>query len=384
MEDFVHQCAICQHAKHEHIKSPGLLQPLPIPTEPWRDLTMDFNEGLPTSEGYEVTMVVVDRFTKYAHFVPLRHPCTAATVARAFWENIIKLHGVPHSIVSDRDRIFTSSMWRTLLEVAGTKLSYSTAYHPQTDVQSERVNQCLEMYLRCAVHDHPNQWRKRLPTVEFWYNTTHHSLLTTSPFQALYGKERNLWGLPTFADNPPPDASTELDWAKHNGWPRDQLARAQNRCKQKADKNRTECTFEAGDSVLLKLQPYTQSSVASRPCPKLAYKFFGPFTILQRIGKLAYKLQLPEDSLIHPVFHVSQLKPYTPDYTPVFSELPRAPDLTAASLQPITILDRRMVKKRAECNSASEGTMVISLGGHGNLGRLLRLEASLPQGPVLG
>lgn len=94
---------------------------------------MDFVEGLPVSEGYEVIMVVVGRFTKYAHFVPLCHPFTAATVARAFWDNIIKLHGVPHSIVSDRDRVFTSAMWRALLEAAGTKLSYSTAYHPQTD-----------------------------------------------------------------------------------------------------------------------------------------------------------------------------------------------------------------------------------------------------------
>ena len=137
VEDFVRQCPICQQAKHEHLKTPGLLQPLPIPTEPWRDLTMDFVEGLPVSEGYEVIMVVVDRFTKYAHFVPLCHPFIAATVARAFWDNIIKLHGVPHSIVSDRDRVFTSAMWRALLEAAGTKLSYSTAYHPQTDGQSE-------------------------------------------------------------------------------------------------------------------------------------------------------------------------------------------------------------------------------------------------------
>lgn len=185
-------------------------------------------------------MVVVDRFTKYAHFVPLRHPFTAATVARPFWDNIIKLHGVPHSIVSDRDRIFTSNMWRTLLDAAGTKLNYSTAYHPQTDGQSERVNQCLEMYLRCAVHDNPKQWRKWLSTAEFWYNTTYHSSLTTSPFQALYGQEPNLGGLPTIAGHLPEEGKADLDWATHNDRLRAQLSRAQNRFKQKADKHRTE------------------------------------------------------------------------------------------------------------------------------------------------
>ena len=127
VEDFVHQCLTCQQSKHEHRHPAGKLQPLPIPSEPWHDLTMDFVEGLPKSEGYDTIMVVVDRLTKFAHFVPLRHPFTVAKVARAFWESIIKLHGVQHSIVSDRDKIFTSAMWRELLAHAGTKLLYTTA-----------------------------------------------------------------------------------------------------------------------------------------------------------------------------------------------------------------------------------------------------------------
>jgi hypothetical protein len=133
VDDFVRQCQVCQQAKHENTKPAGKLQPLPVPLLPWDDISMDFVEGLPKSDGFEVIMVVVDRLTKFAHFVPLKHPFTAANVAQALWDNVIKLHGVPLSIVSDRDRIFTSAVWRHLLTTTGTKLLYSTTYHPQTD-----------------------------------------------------------------------------------------------------------------------------------------------------------------------------------------------------------------------------------------------------------
>lgn len=123
------------------------------------------------------------------------------------------------------------------------------------------------------------------------------------------------------------------------------MTRAQLRFKKQSDRHRTEREFQVGESVLLKLQPYAQTTVASRPCRKLAYKYFVPFTVEQRIGTLAYKLKLPADSQIHPVFHVSQLKPFTPDYTPVFSDLPKPPDLSAKDLSPEAILDRRMMKK---------------------------------------
>jgi hypothetical protein len=107
--DFVRQCDTCQHAKHSNLPPDGLLQPLPTPTGPWQDITMDFIKGLPLSEGYNTILVVVDRFTKFAHFVPLRHPFTAASVARVFVDSVVKLHGMPRSIISDRDKIFTST-----------------------------------------------------------------------------------------------------------------------------------------------------------------------------------------------------------------------------------------------------------------------------------
>jgi hypothetical protein len=150
---------------------------------------MDFIEKLPKSEGYDTIMVVVDKFSKYAHFFPLKHPFSAQVVAQVILDNVVKLHGVPQSIVSDRDNIFTSVFWKHLFELLKVKLALSTAYHPQTDGQSERVNQCLEMYLRCAVQATPHKWKSWLAMAEFWYNTSYHSSLGCSPFKALYGYE---------------------------------------------------------------------------------------------------------------------------------------------------------------------------------------------------
>lgn len=140
------------------------------------------------------------------------------------------------------------------------------------------------MYLRCAVHDTPKQWRKWLPAAEFWYNSTHHSSLKCSPFKALYGTDPNLGGLPHLSSALPPDAPTgELDWAAHTDLLRAQLTRAQTRFKKQADRHRAERAFDVGEQVLLKLQPYAQSSIVNCPCRKLSYKFYGPFMVAERI-----------------------------------------------------------------------------------------------------
>ena len=159
VEDFVKQCSICQQAKHEHSHPAGLLHPLLIPHGAWQDISLDFVEGLPSSEGSNTILVVVDRFTKYAHFLALNHPFTAQQVAKLLLDSVVKLHGVPKSMVSDRDRIFLSTIWQSLFTQLGTKLLHSTAYHPKTDGQTERVNQCLEMYLKCAIYQSPTHWK---------------------------------------------------------------------------------------------------------------------------------------------------------------------------------------------------------------------------------
>lgn len=346
VENFVRQCLVCQQAKHEHIHPGGLLQPLPMPQGVWQDISMDFVEGLPLFEGSNTILVIVDRFTKYRHFIPLRHPFTAQTVAKLVLDNVVKLHGLPKSMLSDRDRIFNSLFWKNLFQLVDTKLLMSSSYHPQTDGQTERVNQCLDMYLRCVVHDSPKQWKSWLSLAELWYNSSFHTALGCSPFKALYGHEPNLGLVLVLSDDEQSPASSFLqDREAHFAMLKQHLAAAQIRMKLHADRNRTGRVFQVGDKVLLKWQPYVQQSVISRPYPKLAHKFFGPFEVMERIGAVAYKLALPAGSLIHPVFHVSQLKPYTPNYTPVFQELPKMLDLSARALEPEAILERRLVKK---------------------------------------
>lgn len=191
---FVQSCEICQQAKAEHVRLPGLLQPLPVPDQAWDVVTLDFVEGLPKSTGYTVILVVVDKLTRYAHVIPLAHPFTAQQVAQAYMNNIFKLHGLPKVIISDRDKIFTSTVWTELFRLSDTALHMSSAYHPQTDGTTESINQCLEGFLRCSVHSCPKKWALWLPLAEYWYNTAYHSALGKSPFEVCIATHRVSWG----------------------------------------------------------------------------------------------------------------------------------------------------------------------------------------------
>jgi hypothetical protein len=347
IKKFVRECAVCQVSKPESIHPPGLLQPLPIPSRVWSDISMDFIEGLPSSHVFSVIMVVVDRFTKYGHFIALAHPCTASKMAQLFLANILKLHGMPTTIVSDRDRVFTSSFWQELFRLQGVSLAFSSAYHPQSDGQTEALNKCVETYLRCYSASTPKNWSSWLILAEWWYNTNHHSSTGLTPFEAVYG-----YPPPPFLSYVPgtsanlavddllKDCSTTISLLKEN------LHKARNRMEVQDDKNRTEREFLEGDWVYLRLQPYSHKSLASRKNLKLSPRFFGPFQILQRIGTVAYKLDLPEAARLHPVFHVSCLKKQLSQHSVPMPTLPPIDSNGELCPEPESILDKRTIKSR--------------------------------------
>lgn len=307
---------------------------------------MDFVEGLPISNGFSVIMVVVDRLSKYAHFVPLRHPFTASSVAREFISNIVRLHGVPLTIVSDRDKVFISSFWQALFKLQGTVSCMSSSYHSQSDGQTEVVNRILEQYLRCFVCDKPKKWVDWLLWAEYSYNTSTHTSTKLTPFQVVYGRlpPQLLPYIPgttqvQAVDDYLQDRDLLLKTLRTN------LLDAQNRMKQFADRHRRELEFEVGDYVYVKLQPYRQTSVVTRSSAKLSPRFFGPYKILAKLGSVAYQLELPPGSLVHDIFHVSLLRKHE---GPVPEPIPlsvSAPIQSGIGLQPTHILEERVVQK---------------------------------------
>jgi transposase InsO family protein len=304
VEQFVAECAICQRAKSKHCHYPVLLSPLPIHDIAWSFISMDFVEGLPKSRG-DVILVIVDKLIKYAHFLVLAHPFTTQTVAPLFMDNIIKLHGPPVTIVTDRDRIFTSKLWQDIFKSMKISLQYNSAYHPQADGQTKRVNQCLKNYLRCMTFLEPKKWSSWLPLAEWWYNTNYHISLQNIPFEALYG-----YPPPMISEIMVPSLESPIvDFLQQKQDMlirlKQNLAQAQSRIKKYANKNRSKREFKVGDMVYLKLQPFRYHAFGLHQSLKLTTKFYGPFRVLKKIGSAAYKLQLLESAAIHPVFHVS-------------------------------------------------------------------------------
>jgi hypothetical protein len=341
-------CPVCQISKTERVHYPGLLDPLHIPNTKWSELSMDFLEGLPKSKGKNVILVVVDRLTKYAHFLPLAHPYNAQQVAKLFMDNIFKLHGPPKVIVSDRDTVFTSKFWQELFSTLQIQLSLSTAHHPESDGQTERVNQCLEQYLRSMVFKEPKKWADWLPSAEWWYNSSYHTSLKSSPFEALYGykpPQNQEIALPCDVS---PDTEVTLEEQDNMLKSlKENLQQAQNRIKKYADMKRTERQFNVGDMVYLKMQPYRETALGLRNSLKLSSKYYGPFRVMKKVGQVSYQLQLPEGTLLHDVFHVNQLKKHLGPKAVPNSTLPLVTDDGKIKVAPRAVLQYRQIPRRA-------------------------------------
>jgi len=239
---------------------------------------MDFVEGLPRVHGKSVILTVVDRFSKQAHFLPLSHPYTAATVARAFFDGIVRLHGFPASIVSDRDPVFTGHVWRDLFKLAGVKLRMSTAFHPQTDGQSEVINRTIAMYLRCLTGDRPRTWLEWLPWAEYCYNTSYHSALRTTPFEVVYGRAPPVllpYTTGTARTNTVDKLLTDRDMFLAEV--HDRLLQAQEYAKRHYDARHRALQFKVDDWVLLRLLNRPAQSLLPGVRGKLSPRYAGPF-----------------------------------------------------------------------------------------------------------
>jgi hypothetical protein len=257
----------------------------------WSDIAMDFVEGLPRVNGKSVILMVVDHFSKSAHFIPLGHPYSASTVAQAFFDTVVRLHGIPSSIVSDRDPIFTSKFWTELFRLAGVKLNLSSTFHPQSDGQSEVTNKIIVMYFRCLTGDRPRQWLRWLPWAEYCFNTSFQTSLKTTPFKVVYGRDPPVLRSYT-------DGESRLLAVQHLLYERDEflaevrdrLEQAQQYHKLHYDRKHREVEFTVGQWVWLRLlhRPITSMQVQGRG--KLGPRYFGPYQILQRVGTVAYRL----------------------------------------------------------------------------------------------
>jgi len=341
---YVSECDIYHRVKASHLKPAGTLQPLSIPEWKWEDISMDFIVGLPrTQKGYDSIWVVVDRLTKSAHFIPVSTRYSTKRYAELYIERILCLHGIPKTVISDRGSQFTARFWEQLHTCLGTRVIRSSAYHPQTDGQTERINQILEDMLRACVLAYPQKCDQCLPLAEFSYNNSYQESIKMTPFEALYGRrcrtplnwseagERTIFG---------PDVVQEAE--EQVRLIQENLKIAQSRQKSYADKRTDPLVFKVGDHVYLKVSPWKgvqRFGVKGKPAPR----YIGPYPIVDRCGLVAYRLNLPAKfSAIHNIFHVSQLKKClrTPTEAIDSDSIQLESDLTYSEY-PIKILDRK-------------------------------------------
>lgn len=310
---YVSSCDACQKNKPVSASPQGLLQPLPIPPHPWHTVSMDLITSLPrTPRGHDAILVVVDKLSKWATYAATTTDVNAPQLADLFFERVVRVHGVPSAIVSDRDPRFTSIFWRALWQQLGSQLRMSTAFHPQTDGQTERQNRTLEEALRAMVSYEQDDWDLRLAAAEMAHNHAVHASTTFSPFYLNFGRHPNMpldeAVKPAHVSNNPEAAGRIAGLHAAIEAAKAALQRAQQRQKSYADEHRREVQFAVGDRVLLSTEHLAlKDKQRSR---KLDHQFIGPFEVRRCVSAVAYELALPPSMKIHPVFHVSKLRAY--------------------------------------------------------------------------
>ena len=343
---YVSSCDLCSRGKSPRHLKHGELAPLPVPTGPWKGISCDLVVDLPISNGYDSILVFVDRFTKMCHLVPCNKTTSSPEFAKLFLDHVIRLHGIPESIVSDRGSIFTSQFWTALSKFLNLGKRMSTAFHPQTDGQTERMNQTVEQYLRIYCNYQQDDWSQHLSLAEFSYNNTQHASIGCSPFYANYGYNAQFnVDLRKFANYPVQAAKDMAERLKHLHEDLSELIKsAQNQQAKYYDAKHKRVEFNVGDKVWL----LSQNIHTQRPSKKLDWKRLGPFPILERIGTQAYRLELPSSMKIHPVFHISLLDRYIESDIPTRVQPPPQPVIVdnQVEFEAEEVLDSKIMHKR--------------------------------------
>ncbi|WMV07964.1 hypothetical protein MTR67_001349 [Solanum verrucosum] len=349
--EFVAKCPNCQQVKVEHQRPGGLAQRIELPEWKWEMINMDFITGLPRSRRqHDSIWVIVDRMTKLAHFLPVKTTNSAEDYAKLYIQEVVRLHGVPVSIISDRGAPFTTQFWKSFQKGLGSKVNLSTVFHHQTDGQAERTIQTLEDMLRACVIDFKGNWDDHLPLIEFAYNNSYHSSIQMAPYEALYGRrcrspigwfevgEAQLIGLDLVHQ-----AMEKVKVIQ------ERLKTAQSRQKSYTDVRRRALEFEVDDWVYLKVSPM-KGVMRFGKKGKLSPRYIGPYRIAKRIGNVAYELELPQElAAAHPVFHISKLKKCIGDPSLILpTESIKIKDNLSYEEVPVQILDRQVRRLRTK------------------------------------
>lgn len=346
---YIDSCDLCCRTKTRRHQPYGELKSLPIPPYPWSSVSMDLIEQLPPSHSYNTILVIVDRLTKMALFIPTTTSLNAEELAQLYVTHVFSKHGIPTSIVSDRGSEFTSCFWRAFTQLLHIELELSTAFHPETDGQTERVNQVLEQYLRLYTDYKQKEWAPLLPVAEFTYNNTPHSSTTMSPFFANKGYHPRASftpddNVPIFS---PPARASITDLSKLHEHLKIEMSKAQESAALQFDKHRAPLPeYTIGDKVWLS----ARNIKMKRPTKKLDHRYLGPYTIIARVSSHAYRLELPKSLHIHDVFHVQLLEKYIENEIPGRTQVAPSPIEVEGDLEYEVecILDHRFYRKRRQ------------------------------------